>query len=242
MRTPALPTKRAVSREDAVEVHAAAARTRRRHPAAQRLSSTWPGQRPSSVPPGFPGREPGGNVVFTKEPEPALRAVIDEPVSAPHLPRKRRTTSDERQRDAKRRRPSPIRPPQRFNDIVAAVYAALADPLAADSAEAREQRAARVREIGLVAASTALVAVLVYGIFPVRTFLNQRSNTAEAEERLEKLSEANERLEHEADQLRDDDEIEMRARSDYNWVFPGEESYGVLPPPVAPTTTTTTEP
>lgn len=179
--------------------------------------------------------------------------VEDTQAPAVVLPTKRRTTRDERQQEAqakvaarakadRKRRPSPIRPPKRFNDVVAAVYAALADPLAADTAEAREERAARVREVGLLAASTALVAVLIYGIFPVRTFLDQRASTSEAEERLEKLSEHNERLERQAEKLLDDDEVEMRAREDYGWVYPGDELYGVTPPPAAPTTSTTTEP
>jgi cell division protein FtsB len=157
-----------------------------------------------------------------EEPRERLRAVADPPATP----------------KTKSRRPLPIRPPQSFNNIVAAVYAALADPLAADSPEAREQRAAKVREVGLVAASTALVALLVYGIFPVRTFLNQRAATSDAEERLERIAEANDRLANEVEQLQDDDEVELRARSDYGWVFPGEESYGVLPSPVATTTTT----
>lgn len=257
------PSKRVVPRADAERNRADAARSRRVHPAASLLASSWPGTRPTSVPADFPARGAGGKIVFKKQPDPVLAAepelgevllratrtrpeLVPEPITLvaaetpsgeSRLPNKRRTSTTERL--SAKRRPSPLRPPQRLNSIVAAVYAALADPLAADSAEEREQRAARVREVGLLAASTALVAVLIYGIFPVRTFLDQRSSTAEAEERLEKLSEANERLKREAEQLRDDDEIEMRARSDYGWVFPGEESYGVTPPPVAPTTTTT---
>jgi len=236
------PRKRAVPRAEA-RVAPAIAASRRAHPATRRLLDVWPGGRAGSLPPDFPGSGAGagsGGKVAVEDPPDRILTLADTPsrsmLDESRLADMRRTTGEARSRWAIT---LPLRPPQRFNNIVGAVYAALADPLAADSAEAREQRAARVREVGLVTASTALVALLIYGIFPVRTFLDQRSNTAEAEERLEKLSEANERLEEEAEQLRDDEEIEMRARSDYGWVFPGEESYGVTPPPVAPTTTTT---
>lgn len=204
----------------------AVAASRRAHPTGRRLGSAWPGSNAGALPPDFPGSGAGGDVVIER-PRDRLLAVADPP-----------RTKD---KEPKARRNLPIRPPQSFNNIVAAVYAALADPLAADSAEAREQRAAKVREVGLIAASTALVALLVYGIFPVRTFLNQRSATSDAEERLERIAEANDRLAKEVEQLQDDGEIELRARSDYGWVFPGEESYGVLPSPVATTTTTVPE-
>ena len=230
------PRKRAVPRAEA-RVAPAIAASRRAHPAARRLVEVWPGGRAGSLPPDFPGSGAVDKVASEKPPDRIL-TLADTPSKATpdetRLPKKRRTTGEARTRRAIT---LPLRPPQRFNNIVGAVYAALADPLAADSAEAREQRAARVREVGLITASTALVALLIYGIFPVRTFLDQRSATADAEERLEKIAEENDRLTTEAERLRDDEEIELRARSDYGWVFPGEESYGVLPPPVATTTT-----
>jgi cell division protein FtsB len=91
-----------------------------------------------------------------------------------------------------------------------------------------------------MAASAALVAVGIYGIFPVRTFLNQRQTESDTRERLDHLAEANRRLAEEARRLKDKDEIELRARRDYGWVFPGEESYRVLPAPTPRTSTTTT--
>jgi len=86
--------------------------------------------------------------------------------------------------------------------------------------------------------------VFVYSIFPVRTYLDQRAATQRARERLEIISQENERLADQAEELRDPETVEEIARRDYGLVLPGEESYGVLPPPedtttTAPTTTTT---
>jgi len=191
----------------------------------------WPGEKAGRLPLDFPGGGgAGGNIVFRKPRQPELK-VVDPPRKAPKPPKRRVVVAPTNEPQRLR-----VPLPGRLNDVVAAVYAALADPLSADSAEAREARAARVRKAGSMAATAALVAIGIYGIFPVRTFLNQRQTTAEAEERLKHLTEANDKLAKSAEQLKDDDEIELRARRDYGWVFPGEESYRVLPAPTAPTT------
>jgi cell division protein FtsB len=130
--------------------------------------------------------------------------------------------------------------PRSLQRVATAVYAALADPIVNADPEAREHRAAQVRRFGLLAGSAALAVVLIYAIFPVRTYLEQRAATQRARERMDKLSEANAELEDRKEQLRDDETVEEIARRDYQLVFPGEESYGLLPPPVPPTTTTTT--
>jgi hypothetical protein len=125
--------------------------------------------------------------------------------------------------------------------VVTAVYAALADPLGGDP-EARYVRAARVRFACTCAGGLVVAAVLVYAIFPVRTYLDQRAATQRANEQLEVISRENERLAEEAEQLRKPEYVEQLARRDHGMVYPGEESYGVLPPPVTTTTTTTTVP
>lgn len=130
--------------------------------------------------------------------------------------------------------------PRGFNHLVAAVYAALADPLMGGSDETRARRAARIRRAGTVAASAAVGFVLIYAIFPVRTYLDQRSATQRTHEELDVLTEANERLADRAEQLRDDEVVEEIARRDYGLVLPGEEPYAVLPPPVGTTSTTPT--
>jgi cell division protein FtsB len=137
--------------------------------------------------------------------------------------------------------PTVPRPSARsLQKVATAVYAALADPIVNADPEAREHRAAQVRRFGVLAGSAALAVVLIYAIFPVRTYLEQRSATQRARERIDKLGEANAELEQRKEQLRDDETVEEIARREYSLVFPGEESYGLLPPPVAPTTTTTT--
>lgn len=97
--------------------------------------------------------------------------------------------------------------------------------------QARGRRNARLRWLGTRVGSVALTGLLVYAVFPVRTYLNQRAETNRAREQLEVLSEENDRLEQRADDLRDPETIEEIARRDHNLVMPGEESYAILPPP-----------
>jgi cell division protein FtsB len=105
------------------------------------------------------------------------------------------------------------------------------DRLTPATEESRERRNARLRWLGTRVGSVALTGLLVYAVFPVRTYLNQRSETNRAREQLDVLSEENDRLERRADELRDPETIEEIARRDHNLVMPGEESYGILPPP-----------
>jgi cell division protein FtsB len=105
------------------------------------------------------------------------------------------------------------------------------DRLAPVDEEARERRNARLRRLGTRVGSVALTGLLVYAVFPVRTYLSQRSDTNRAREQLEVLSEENERLEQRAADLRDPETVEEIARRDHNLVMPGEESYAILPPP-----------
>jgi cell division protein FtsB len=105
------------------------------------------------------------------------------------------------------------------------------DKLAPVDEEARERRNARLRWLGTRVGSVALTGLLVYAVFPVRTYLSQRSDNDRAREQLDVLSEENERLERRADELRDPETVEEIARRDHNLVMPGEESYAILPPP-----------
>jgi cell division protein FtsB len=135
--------------------------------------------------------------------------------------------------------PRPPRSPRSLQRVAMAVYAALADPIANADPETRERRTLQVRRFGVLAGSAALAVVLIYAIFPVRTYLEQRAASQRSSERREKLREANAEFEQREDELEDPETIIEIARRDYKLVFPGEESYGLLPPPVAPTTTTT---
>jgi cell division protein FtsB len=105
------------------------------------------------------------------------------------------------------------------------------DRLAPIDEEARDRRNSRLRWLGTRVGSVALAGLLVYAVFPVRTYLSQRSDTNRAREQLEVLSEENERLGQRADELRDPETVEEIARRDHNLVMPGEESYAVMPPP-----------
>lgn len=80
----------------------------------------------------------------------------------------------------------------------------------------------------------ALVAVLAIGLFPTHTFLAQRADTAEAQQRLAVLRQQNASFEKQLDRLGTNEEIERLAREQYNLAFPGEEAYAVLPAPLPP--------
>jgi cell division protein FtsL len=77
------------------------------------------------------------------------------------------------------------------------------------------------------------LAVLAIGVFPTRQYLAQRSEAAQRQATLEQLRAENAKLQAKVDALGTDEEIERIARSEYNFVLPGEETYAVLPPPSA---------
>jgi len=79
-----------------------------------------------------------------------------------------------------------------------------------------------------------LFAGLVYFIFPTTTWLDQRAEAAEVQDELEALENEQAILRQEIARMRTDDELERIARRDFNFVFPGEEAYAVLPAPPAP--------
>jgi cell division protein FtsB len=78
----------------------------------------------------------------------------------------------------------------------------------------------------------ALCGFLALAVFPTGTFLDQRTDTAEAEERLAVLREQNAAYEERVERLETPEEIERLAREQYNLVRPGEEAYAVLPAPL----------
>lgn len=90
------------------------------------------------------------------------------------------------------------------------------------------------RILGPIVGSLVVLAVLVLGVFPTRTYLDQRRATANAEEQLRVLRTENAALDQRVARLHDDDEIERLAREQYNLVFPGEEAYALLPAPDSP--------
>ncbi len=83
-------------------------------------------------------------------------------------------------------------------------------------------------------ATALFVAILVVGVFPTRTYLNQKRSIAQASAQLTQLQHDNAALSTEAKRLGTDAEIEHQARQNYDLVMPGEEVYRVLPAPKPP--------
>lgn len=80
-----------------------------------------------------------------------------------------------------------------------------------------------------------VLVILAYAVFPIRTWLDQRSTIVERENALVEIDAANDALQARVVALGTNAEIERIARTDHNLVMPGEEAYAVLPaapPPV----------
>lgn len=91
----------------------------------------------------------------------------------------------------------------------------------------------RTREMAPVALASCLAAAVLVGlaIVPVRTWLAQQRKMDEARVQLAQIDAEVAELERQLARLQTDDEIERRARQDFDLVFPGEESYRILPEP-----------
>lgn len=141
--------------------------------------------------------------------------------------------------------PSPARPGERRQQRVLQALSGLSlERLLPADDDARQRRSAQLRRIGSRLAVVALAGLLIYGVFPVRTWINQREALDRARERQEVFERENPLLEDEVSDLRTDARVEEEAR-ELGFVLPGEESYGVLPAPEAPASspsTTTTQP
>ena len=70
---------------------------------------------------------------------------------------------------------------------------------------------------------------LAFGIDPFSDWLDQRSDTTSLERQVNAVEERNKEYELLIDALNTDEEIERRAREEYNLVRPEEEAYAVLP-------------
>jgi cell division protein FtsB len=127
------------------------------------------------------------------------------------------------------RRPGPAGPRERGFLRTAAGHAL--ERLAPADDQARERRNARLRWLGTRVGSFALAAVLIYAVFPVRTYLNQRSASERKQQQIEVVGQENDRLEQRIAELQDPETVEEIARRDHNMVRPGEESYGIMPAP-----------
>jgi cell division protein FtsB len=100
----------------------------------------------------------------------------------------------------------------------------------------------KIRKAWPVLVVVVLIGVLFVAVFPTRTWLAQRHDTAAATEELRVLSSENAKLATRVKSLQSDDEIERLAREQYNLVKPGEEAYALLPGQAPATPPPTTPP
>ncbi len=82
--------------------------------------------------------------------------------------------------------------------------------------------------------SVTIVGLLFIGVYPMRTYLSQRSSLHAAQRQIDVLATQNGKLADQVQKLNTDSEIERLAREQYNLVAPGEQSFAILPAPPAP--------
>lgn len=85
-----------------------------------------------------------------------------------------------------------------------------------------------VRPLLLVAAA---LAVLVYFVFPTRTFQDQRAALSEIQADVDAIEAENAQLNERVQRLQTTDEVERLARRDFGLIYPDEEVYAILPVP-----------
>jgi cell division protein FtsB len=108
-------------------------------------------------------------------------------------------------------------------------------PAAAEAARPdREGRARRIGSKWWIGVAAALVlGVLLLGVLPARTWLNQRADLNRAEQRLQVLNDANSKLDARVAALQTPEEVERVAREQYHMKKPGEQAFSLLPAPPA---------
>jgi cell division protein FtsL len=94
----------------------------------------------------------------------------------------------------------------------------------------------RVGRARLALLALGVVAILFLFVFPTRSYLAQRRQVAAAANDVATLKAQNAALEQQAQKLQTPEEIERRAREQFNMGYPGEQQFRVFP---APETTTT---
>lgn len=87
------------------------------------------------------------------------------------------------------------------------------------------------RALWLGVGTVVLVIVLFLAVFPVGTYLGQRSQLRQESAQLARLRFENRALASKAAKLQTNGEIERIAREDYGLVKPGQEAYVILPAP-----------
>ncbi|MDH3680967.1 MAG: septum formation initiator family protein [Acidimicrobiia bacterium] len=82
--------------------------------------------------------------------------------------------------------------------------------------------------VGVVGLAVAVLAGLA--VLPARTWLTQRDNMNDARAELQQIEAELAVLEAELELLQTDAELERQARANFDLVYPGEESYRIVPP------------
>ncbi len=90
----------------------------------------------------------------------------------------------------------------------------------------------RFREVAPIVIVVGLAIAVLGGlaVLPARTWLSQRDNLNQAQTELDQIEAEVAVLEAELDLLQTDAEIERMARANFDLVYPGEESYRIVPP------------
>ncbi len=74
--------------------------------------------------------------------------------------------------------------------------------------------------------------VIGIGLLPARTWMAQRESIADTQSQLDELDTEVAKLEVQLQLLETDAEVERVARENFDYVYPGEESYRILPAPI----------
>ena len=93
----------------------------------------------------------------------------------------------------------------------------------------QEKVRARRRVLGGLVVTVLLVAVLLFAVFPTRTWLAQRKETSAAQQELQELQAKLATTSAMKKKLTTDEYIEQQAKEQLNMVNPGEEAYNILP-------------
>ena len=98
---------------------------------------------------------------------------------------------------------------------------------------AKNTQRGRVRRLipSVLTIGVALLIVAGIGLLPAKTWLNQRESIANAQADLDRVNSEIAELENQLELLETDEEIERTARENFDLVYPGEESYRILPAP-----------
>ncbi len=88
----------------------------------------------------------------------------------------------------------------------------------------------------LIGLGLALTVLAGLAVLPAKTWFSQRQKMQAAEAEITRIEAESARLDRELELLATDEEIERRARRDFDLVYPGEESYRIVLPDDAPVT------